>query len=864
MRRAIGYVLLIALLLTAAMPVWRPLAQEADDNGYIVRYLENALSSEGFTVDFIGVVGILSSKARVAEITIADETGIWLRIQDASIDWTRTALLNGEVRVNEVAAERITVLRKPARAQKPFSPEATVFRLPDLPVAVYLSVIKVAHLEVKQALAGVDIDLSATASLSIDDIGLGAKLEANRKSGGVGRVHLDVTLDRPTGALAIDFSIDEAENGLIASALDIPNRPPLAIRASGAGSLAAIDVALAVSTDRPDIVTGSFLIEQDAAGPVYSFNIEGAFDRLAPRHYQAFFSGRSRIRATTSARQDDGPSDLDFEIGTGGLALSGRVLRASDGAVTEVSISGTTRPQDGDRVVLPFGNGQVSVAGARLELHYDRRAKSGWAGQFEAIDFQSPTFSAGIAEINAAGDFVGGSDEGPARLTGLVDLTLDRISSQSDGWAQSLLPALSASTSFDWSPGQAARLTGFRIAGHDYTVAAEGAVNQSGFDGEVRLSSSRLERFQPFVPNIRPSGAVDLVYSGTYMPLGGAFGGDVTLQGRNLAFGIPRLDRLLTGTVDLRASASRDANGIVVRDLDLTAPAGSVKGSGQMTSETRTVDLSARFDDLAVLAPYLDGKGTASLRVSGPVAGPDIVVEFVSDTGLSAAMAGQAGDMLDLSGQVRGLPLQLVNEFRSDLGLAGRLSGSFTITGVRTDPMFGFDANVSGASMAQLARLEVGALDVAAKGTWHRSMILLTSLNVTGSGLEVAADGDIDLGAASLNMHARGQLPLHLAGRLAAPGLLAPSGQARFDIMASGPIAAPSLSGGAEIKGAGLVVPTANLALRDISADLTFTGNAVRVTRAQGRIADGGSIEAQGMVALATGGAIDLNIGVAP
>ena len=53
----------------------------------------------------------------------------------SSLDWSRSALLAGEVSVNELTADEIIVARKPITATTP-TPEAGGFSLPELPVSI--------------------------------------------------------------------------------------------------------------------------------------------------------------------------------------------------------------------------------------------------------------------------------------------------------------------------------------------------------------------------------------------------------------------------------------------------------------------------------------------------------------------------------------------------------------------------------------------------------------------------------------------------------------------------------------------------------------------------------------------------------
>ena len=80
---------------------------EEDGGGFLENLIEDRLSSEGFQVQVRGFEGALSSRATIGQITIADEEGVWLTVNDAVLDWNRAALLRGRLSVDELAAGEI-------------------------------------------------------------------------------------------------------------------------------------------------------------------------------------------------------------------------------------------------------------------------------------------------------------------------------------------------------------------------------------------------------------------------------------------------------------------------------------------------------------------------------------------------------------------------------------------------------------------------------------------------------------------------------------------------------------------------------------------------------------------------------------
>jgi len=132
--------ILFACLLVLSSAIALP-AQE-DENTFLVNLIEEKLSSPTRSVRLIGVEGALSSEANIAEITISDKQGVWLRIVNARINWKRSALLRGVLEVKNITETLIEIPRGPVPDNSLPTPESTDFALPVLPVEI-----NIAHIE---------------------------------------------------------------------------------------------------------------------------------------------------------------------------------------------------------------------------------------------------------------------------------------------------------------------------------------------------------------------------------------------------------------------------------------------------------------------------------------------------------------------------------------------------------------------------------------------------------------------------------------------------------------------------------------------------------------------------------------------
>src|SRR6056297_2157599 len=224
---------LIALCLLAAAPATAQDGAE-EDKTFLEGWIEGALSGAGREVTISGFEGALSSNATLERMTIADDSGIWFTMEEASLVWSRSALLQGRLDVTELTPERITLSRLP-EGEDGLSPEdsqATAFSLPELPVAIDIDQIKAARVHLGAEVLGEPAVLSLESSLSLAE-GAGAARLAIRRLGRDDRLTLDAAFSNATRVLDIDLDFDEAEDGLVSRVLRIPGQPQLRLQVEG-------------------------------------------------------------------------------------------------------------------------------------------------------------------------------------------------------------------------------------------------------------------------------------------------------------------------------------------------------------------------------------------------------------------------------------------------------------------------------------------------------------------------------------------------------------------------------------------------------------------------------------------------------
>ena len=281
-RHLIGLLILAALAVWWSMPALTQDSEEAQKSGFI-RFVEEQLSTPNRQISLNGIQGSLSSDVRFTSITIADEDGVWLTIENPRLQWTRTALLAGRLDIQSLTADRIDWPRMPVADQSMPAPEASGFSLPDLPVSVDIGELAVQEAHFGAPVFGLESTLSLNGQLSLNDAALAANLDIQRLDGPGGQLALQTSYSDQSGQLDIDLSLQEPKNGVVANLLNIPERPPVALTIAGSGALSEFAAQIAFDADGERVADGSVNVTEDASGArLLGFDLSGPIARILP------------------------------------------------------------------------------------------------------------------------------------------------------------------------------------------------------------------------------------------------------------------------------------------------------------------------------------------------------------------------------------------------------------------------------------------------------------------------------------------------------------------------------------------------------------------------------------------------------
>ncbi|MGR3433487.1 MAG: translocation/assembly module TamB domain-containing protein, partial [Shimia sp.] len=334
------------LVLLAALWAAPTLAQDDDGAGFLERQIQNALSGAGRDVTVRGFRGALSSEATLERLTIADAEGVWLILEEARLDWDRSALLRGRLEVEALAAARLEVLRPPAGEPREVTPEATpiaVPTLPALPVSVRIGRFAIDEIALGAPVIGEPLALRAEGAASLADGQGTARLSVVRIDGPEGRFEIDGTLVGETGILTLDLLAEEGAEGLIARRLGIPGAPALALSVEGEGPLDAFVARVALASDGQDRFAGTV---ETREGRLLA-DLSGDLRPIVPAEYHPFLGPEAAIAFDGARGADDSLVLNLFDLSADALSLEGTGALSPGGWPERFDVTGRIAPPVG-------------------------------------------------------------------------------------------------------------------------------------------------------------------------------------------------------------------------------------------------------------------------------------------------------------------------------------------------------------------------------------------------------------------------------------------------------------------------------------------------------------------------------------
>jgi translocation and assembly module TamB len=435
----------------------------------------------GGEVRIQGLSGRFPDNLRIQHLTVADQDGVWLTVNDAALDWWPRRLLGKEVRIDRLEAQSVAVDRLP----KSNSKSSTT--LPS--VRVELDHFGVNRLEIAAAVSGRPMTLAVDGSARIAGPGTGngnVTITAPGPADGGPPDHyvVDATVD-PSQVHAT-ISVAERPNGLISGLAGLPDLGAVAISATVEGPLEALATKAAIQS-------GPLNASLDGTVDMVAYGADLAISVVAPAMTPGPGIGWSSIHLDGTVHGPFASPEAKGTVSIDDLTAAGAAIGSLRANLAGNATGETELHAIIDRLRLP-GPSPELLASAPLTLDATARLREdNWPVRFSlrhplvtaegtadvtkgqaslTMPDLSPFVAIAGVDVLGAGHF----DVGAARSNDGIDVTVTGGIGLTGG--ANPLPALVGDTgTIDLAAsinGQDVKLTRLALSGHAFRATANG------------------------------------------------------------------------------------------------------------------------------------------------------------------------------------------------------------------------------------------------------------------------------------------------------------------------------------------------------------------------------------------------------
>lgn len=606
-------------------------AQDEAERSALLEFVERKLSAPNRQIRLNGLRGALSSNVAFDSITIADEQGVWLSIQEPQLVWNRSGLLRGRLEIAALTAERIDYFRQPVADDSLPDPEARGFNIPDLPVAVTIEELDVPVIAFGEEVFGLASELSLSGSMQLEGGSLTFDLAANRLDGPGGSLTAKVNLDGKAETLALDVTLQEPRNGVLASLLNLPGRPPVSLKIAGDAPIRDLEVALAFKVDEERILDGALTVDEQQGAYRAIAKLSGPLADILPPRERAFFGETSRLLAEVIVQADSGVRIETLKLDSGALRLDATASLLPDGFLEALNVELGLESVAGEPVVLPASAGALSLSRAGLTLAYDASEGSAVTGRLTVDDFRNDDLRLGKILLDLSGIVTDFSVPSRRRLALDWRGAVSEIAAD-EALQRALGERIAIAGSAEKRNDQPFDLRGLSITGEQFDLTASGKISDFEFSGDIALAADNIAAFSPLAGRSL-GGGLELAAQGEVEPLGGGFDLNLSGTGSGLAVGIEPVDRLLTGVTELSGGVARNEEGLTFRGFRLGNQNFSAFANGRYASDQTDMNGHALIRDLGTINANASGPVRLDFALSGNDRPFDLTVDLAMESG---------------------------------------------------------------------------------------------------------------------------------------------------------------------------------------------------------------------------------------
>ncbi|WP_082476599.1 translocation/assembly module TamB domain-containing protein [Methylobacterium sp. Leaf99] len=404
-------------------------------------------------------------------------------------------------------------------------------------------------------------------------------------------------------------------------------------------------------------------------------------------------------------------------------------------------------------------------------------------------------------------------------------------------------------------------------------IAGSARVDARSFlaEGSLTIAAANLDDLTPLALTSL-GGSVDAAV--TLTRAGGRQDAAIRAKGASLragALGLARLDADLTGrdllarpVIDGRVNADRVvASGETLDTVRLVATGSPSASDITLTAKARAFDLdgAARLvpaDRTRIeLARFSAARGGDRLALAGPATitlaeGGAVIDNLVIAAGTGrVSLSGRAGSKLDLKLGLRAVPLAMARIASPGLALTGTLDGEADLRGTSERPEGHYAFTLVRLVTPETRKAGLPPIDAKASGTLSDGRAGIEGRVSAGRGADMTVSGSVPVAAGgNIALKLRGTLEAALANSLLSVGGQRVTGRVAIDAGVSGTLAAPRAEGAATLTGGSFTDPLQGIRLTNIEGRVTGRGDTLLVERLTALTRNGGTLRADGRVAL--------------
>jgi translocation and assembly module TamB len=600
-----------------------------EQKDWLTQFVQDRLSTPERQISLSNIDGILGSDVSVREITISDQEGVWLRINNARLNWNQAALFLGRLEVRSLAADSIEYIRNAVPAEDVPTdlppPEAGALAIPEFPVAIDIQEISVPRVAFGESVFGLGSAISLAGAFTLEGGNLDASLDIVRLDGPGGTLDLDVAYTRETDSVDIGVTLTEPEDGILANLMNIEGRPSVSLTLAGSGPVSDLVTELTFAADGETVLSGGATLEQALQGLVIDAELRGAISPLLYEQYRPFFGEETTLTANALIKSEGGLVVSDLRLIGGQLSLSGQLETTPDNFLRRLDLDAVIADAGGDPVVLPVPGGATRIDRAELDIAFGADDSDNWTGDLTVAGLSTPDFAAETMALDLGGVAANLDDETSRRLTLNGDGVISGITASEEVEA-ALGDSIGLGIAGLWEAGSPIQVAELRLAGEALTAVLTGTLDDFVFTGDIGLETASIAPFSGLAGRDL-SGALDLAASGSISPLIGGF--DLTLDGTGtgLSIGDEIADRLLEGTVALSGRVARTEQGLEAENFRLGNEQLLLTANGVYSTGAADFTFDLDLADLALLSQEASG----ALSVTGTAQGAEGIITLALD-----------------------------------------------------------------------------------------------------------------------------------------------------------------------------------------------------------------------------------------